>query len=85
MVEHPLDEGEIRELAGRVGGVGDLVSRRSPAYRIHREAGLTDDDPRWFAILAREPRLVRRPILETDRGVAVGFDPDRWAALLAGE
>lgn len=84
LVLDPLGEAELRALAERAGGVANLVSRRSPAFRAHRDAGRADDDPEWFSILAAEPRLVRRPILETAAGVAVGFDPERWEALLAG-
>ena len=34
--------------------------------------------------MAKEPRLVRRPILDTGREVVVGFDRKRYEALFGG-
>jgi arsenate reductase-like glutaredoxin family protein len=35
--------------------------------------------------MAKEPRLVRRPILDTGRELIVGFDRARYAALLGAK
>lgn len=37
---------------------------------------------RTMALMAKEPRLLRRPILDTGREVIVGFDRTRYAAVL---
>lgn len=45
------------------------------------------DDSRWAEELARDPMLVKRPVLEIDgEARAVGFKPEAWARLasLAG-
>lgn len=76
----PLSRGELHALAERAGGVEALVSRRSPAYRAR---GGTAVD--WLTAMVEEPRLIRRPILETPTGVVVGFDPAAWEKLLAQE
>jgi arsenate reductase-like glutaredoxin family protein len=34
-----------------------------------------------MALMAKEPRLVRRPILDTGREVVVGFDRERYEKL----
>jgi arsenate reductase-like glutaredoxin family protein len=76
-VKDPLSYAELAALAEEVGGVERLLSTRSPAYR--KLQGTPPGD--WLAVMADEPRLIRRPILITDRGVAVGFDA-AWTSLL---
>ena len=77
----PLTLDEIRALSARVAD-GDLLSRRTAEIRTH---GIDPEAPvtaRTMALMAKEPRLIRRPILDTGREVIVGFDRARYAALL---
>ncbi|HEX7124358.1 MAG TPA: ArsC/Spx/MgsR family protein [Thermodesulfobacteriota bacterium] len=76
----PLTLEEIKDLSARVVD-GDLLSRRTAEIKTH---GIDPDAPvtaRTMALMAKEPRLVRRPILDTGREVIVGFDRARYAAL----
>ncbi len=71
---------EIEALSARLAE-GDLLSRRSGEIQTH---GIDPGAPvtaRTMALMAKEPRLIRRPILDTGREVVVGFDRPRYAAL----
>ena len=80
LIRQPLSASEIRELAERAGGLEAVLATRSPAYRAR--AAAVQDQAGWVAAMAEEPRLIRRPILETSRGMAVGFSEVNWRRLL---
>lgn len=75
LVKQPLTVSELRDLAARVGGAEALVApkRRAEAADLSGEALLS-----W---LAADGGRVRRPILVTERGVALGFAADAQAKL----
>ncbi|MDO4776192.1 MAG: ArsC/Spx/MgsR family protein [Cardiobacteriaceae bacterium] len=56
--------------------LGDrLVNRQSRTYREHKaelEAAQAAGEAEWFAALAAHPLVLKRPIVETEQGVAVG-------------
>lgn len=56
--------------------LGDkLVNRQSRTYREHKavlEAAQASGEADWFAALAAHPLALKRPIVETDAGVAAG-------------
>lgn len=56
--------------------LGDkLVNRQSRTYREHKaalEAAEAAGEAEWLAALAAHPLVLKRPIVETDKGVAVG-------------
>lgn len=56
--------------------LGDkLVNRQSRTYREHKaalEAAEAAGEAEWFAALAAQPLALKRPIVETDAGIAVG-------------
>jgi arsenate reductase-like glutaredoxin family protein len=69
----PLTVEEIRTLVARAS-VAQMFSWKSPTAR---QLGLvpgerSDDD--LIDMMAREPRLIRRPITTTDRQMVVGAD-----------
>lgn len=80
LIESPLSESEVKALAEEVGGIQRLLSTKSPKYRELK--GTVTSDADWIAEMAREPRLVRRPLWRTRQGILVGFDPDAWDAVL---
>lgn len=63
-------------------GAERLVNRRSTTWRglDERARGHIMASPE--AELGCHPTLIKRPVLETDSGVAVGFDADAWRALI---
>jgi regulatory protein spx len=81
LFKQPLTEDEIRRLATAApGGARGLLSTRSPqvkALGLDRRP-VSDDD--LVALMAREPRLLRRPLLHDGRRLIIGFDRDAYAA-----
>lgn len=75
LIKQPLTAAELRELAGRVGGAEQLVAPKRRA----EAAGIAGED--LIAWLAADGGRVRRPILVTPRGVALGFAADAQAKL----
>lgn len=73
-------------IAGWISAAGlDLVvNRKGTTYR-----GLSDEDKARAvdtatapALLAANPSVIKRPVVEHDGGVLVGFKADEWAAAL---
>lgn len=55
---------------------------------VYKSMGLKDklaqmSEIEQLALLASDGMLVKRPILVTENGVAVGFKPDEWTKLIA--
>ena len=80
LIRDPLSDDEVRDLVHRAGGLESILATKSPAYRAR--AGTVADEAGWLAAMAQEPRLIRRPILETDKGMTVGFSEVNWRRLL---
>jgi arsenate reductase-like glutaredoxin family protein len=80
LIRQPLSRDEVEDLVRRAGGLEAVLATRSPAYRAR--AAATAGEEAWISAMVEEPRLIRRPILETDRGMAVGFSAERWRGLL---
>ena len=74
----PLTESEIRELVRKTGGTAaDLLRRKEPAYR---ELGLEDgerSDEELIALMAEQPALLQRPIVEVGDRAVLARPPER--------
>ncbi len=79
LIEFPLSVAEIRDLAKEIGGVSHLLSTKSPKYRERKDTVHTDEE--WIAEMAREPRLIRRPLWRFRGRLLVGFDPETWSQM----
>ncbi len=72
--------------ASHPDGVAGLVSTRGRKYKELGLGGSTLNEQEWFALLVKEPRLLRRPILWNGHTVIVGWDRDAYESLVnAGE
>jgi len=73
-----LDPAALRRWAKAVGWE-TLLNRRGQTWRkldpAVREAMGEDSALEW---MAKEPTLIKRPVVETGDGVLVGFDPAVW-------
>jgi arsenate reductase (glutaredoxin) len=38
-----------------------------------------------IALMAAQPSMIKRPVLEVDGGLEIGFKPERYAALFGGD
>ena len=76
LFKKPLTIEELRALAAR-SSVNDLFSWKSPTAR---KAGITPgsrSDEDLLALMAAEPRLIRRPLIVTDDDLFIGGDLKR--------
>jgi Spx/MgsR family transcriptional regulator len=83
--DYKADPPRRDELAAWADAVGweRLLNRAGTTFRKlpdSERAGL--DAARALALMQAHPSLIRRPVLETDGRVLVGFDETAWAALL---
>lgn len=80
LILDPLSVDEIRRLAVLAGGVDKILSIKSPKYALYRDRALTPDD--WLTFMAEEPRLIKRPLVESNGVLYIGFDATAWESLL---
>ncbi len=79
LFKEPLDPAEIRKLATLAGGVHALLSTRTTQLReLGLDRGGVSDDT-LIAAMAREPRLIRRPLLRDGKRLVIGFDAKAYA------
>jgi arsenate reductase len=79
-----MSPGELRAVAGRVGGMEALIDR---AGRRYLDKGLKYAAPtgaRVEKLLAEDPLLLRTPIVRSTAGATVGFRPEEWENWIAG-
>ncbi len=77
----PLSESELKELfAGR--DPREYLNPRSPAFKAMGLAGKPLTQEQAFALMAKEPNLIKRPIVVAGREMIAGFDRDRLRAVV---
>ena len=64
-----------------------LEQQGAACGQLYRQLGLKDklpqlSDEEFFALLATDGMLVKRPILITEKGICPGFKPEIWQTLL---
>lgn len=77
-----LSEEEVRDLAGRVGGVEKLFSRRARKYRamgLH-ERELTEEE--MLRLMTEEYTFITRPVVVADGRAVAGFSAKRLDELV---
>lgn len=60
-----------------------LLNTRSATWRQLDESARAAIQGGDLAQLAAHPTLIKRPVLDVDGKIIVGFDPERWAEVLA--
>jgi arsenate reductase-like glutaredoxin family protein len=79
--KEPFNEAELRELAKKTR-LSDLFSWKSPSFKsMGLEQGkLSADD--MVRLMLKEPRLIRRPIVEVDGLLVIGGKQEEVEAAL---
>ena len=75
--KEPLSEGKLDEFVDKVG-LDVLINKRGTTYR---NLGLKDkdlDDDQLFDQLLENQTMIKRPVLEQDDAVLVGYDEDAF-------
>ncbi len=77
----PLTEADLKDLfAGR--DPRDYLNPRSPAYKAMNLAGKSLTVEQALALMAKEPNLIKRPIVIADKQMLAGFDREKLRAAL---
>jgi arsenate reductase-like glutaredoxin family protein len=77
----PLSASELKELfASR--DPRDFLNARSPAFKAMGLAGKSLTPEQALGLMAKEPNLIKRPIVVAGREMIAGFDRDRLRASL---
>jgi Spx/MgsR family transcriptional regulator len=79
--KEPLTEAKLDEFVHKVG-LDVLVNRRGTTYR---NLGLKDknpDDDQLFDHLLENQSMIKRPVLELDEAVLVGYDEDAFESFV---
>ena len=82
LFKQPLSAAEIRALAGRApDGVRSLLSTRSTQYKALGLDQKKVGDAQLVALMVKEPRLLRRPLVQAGDRLVIGFDREALEAL----
>jgi arsenate reductase-like glutaredoxin family protein len=77
----PLSASELKELfAGR--DPRDFLNARSPAFKAMGLTGKSLTAEQALALMAKEPNLIKRPIVVAGKEMLAGFDRERLRAAL---
>ena len=56
-----------------------LLNKRGTTFRKLSDADKADiDADKAIALMIEHPSMIKRPVVEHDGGLLVGFDPDTW-------
>ncbi len=82
--KNPFSESELKQLFAEAGlDPRDLLSVKSPTYK---KMGLADKkltSAEAIRLMAREPNLLKRPIVIAGKTVIAGFDKERLRTALS--
>ena len=82
LFKEPLTTDEIRRLAALApGGARGLLSIRSPQVKALGLDKRPLSDEALIDLMAKEPRLLRRPLFHHGRKLIIGFDKNVYADL----
>jgi regulatory protein spx len=83
ILKEPLAGDELAELAARGGiTVKELLNPKSTGFKELKLVLDKIDDLEAARLIQEYPKIMRRPLLSDGKKLAVGFDPDQFAALL---
>jgi arsenate reductase len=82
LAQKSMSPGELRNVAGRVGGMEALIDRQGKRYVEKGLKYAAPTGPRIEQILVADPLLLRTPIVRAGGRATVGYAPDVWKAWL---
>lgn len=75
-----VDRARLEDWARQVGWE-ILLNRSGTTFRKLADSDKADlDEAKAIGLMLAQPSMIKRPVLETDRGLVVGFKPDLYAA-----
>jgi arsenate reductase len=82
LAQKGMSPGELRNVAGRVGGIEKLIDREGKRYVDRGLKYAAPTGPRIEQMLADDPLLLRTPIVRAGGQATVGYCPEVWATWL---
>jgi arsenate reductase len=82
LAEKAMSPGELRSVAARVGGVEALLDREGKRYVNKGLKHSAPTGPRIEQLLLEDALLLRTPIVRSDAGCTIGYQPDVWGKWL---
>jgi arsenate reductase-like glutaredoxin family protein len=76
-----LDEATVKDLVARAGSVAAVLNTRHAIAKDKGWAARPPDAATFAKAVAKEPNLLRRPILVAGKQLIVGFDKAAYAKL----
>ncbi len=77
-----IDRAKLQDWSRQVGWEA-LLNRSGTTFRALPEADKQAlDEAKAIALMQAQPSMIKRPVLETPKGLVVGFKPDIYAAAL---
>ena len=78
-----IDRARLERWAGQVGWES-LLNRSGTTFRKLPDADKTGlDQAKAIALMLAQPSMIKRPVLDVDGEITVGFSPDAYAARFA--
>lgn len=78
--KHDADPDRLRAWVAAVGWEA-LLNRRGTTFRQLEPAQKTDlDAEKAIRLMTAQPSMIKRPVVERDGGLLVGFDEAEWTA-----
>ena len=79
--EHPVDPRLLTQWAATLGWE-KLVNRASYTWRgLDEQQKAAASDAEWCALIAQHPALVKRPLVDREGSVSVGFSEKKFGEL----
>jgi arsenate reductase len=78
LAQKGMSAGELRNVAGRVGGMDALIDRGGKRYIDKGLKYAAPTGPRIERMLVEDPLLLRTPIVRCDGRATVGYAPEIW-------
>ena len=79
--QKPMAPREIQRFMERFG-MAELLDREGKAYEDAGLKYLRLTDAELLARIGRDPKLLRLPLVRSDRKLSVGQDPESWKTML---
>jgi len=78
--KQPLTESELDQLIGK-RDYKEFLNTRNELYRTRNMAEHPPARPEALKLLAKEPNLIRRPLLASGSQIIIGFDESAYRKL----
>jgi arsenate reductase len=83
LAQKGMSAGELRNVAGRVGGMEALIDREGKRYTDKGLKYAAPTGPRIEQMLVDDPLLLKTPIARAGGRATVGYAPDTWATWIS--